>query len=91
MFHVTCRLFDLRKERDIDVLEVESYKYDSETRTDRVCIRIMPVTDKSKAVEMLVDANELIQAIDNAVSNESSEKIRERRIAKRCDQMWEDK
>ena len=83
MFHVNCRLSDLREEHDTDALEVISCKYNPKTKTDQVYIRITPGGNPSKAVEMLVNADDLYQAINHAAANESWENVRERRVYSR--------
>lgn len=81
MFSVNCSLHDLREEHDMDTLEVISCKYNPKTKVDQIYIRITPGENPSKAVEMLVNADDLHQAINHAANNESWEKLRNRRVS----------
>lgn len=80
MFNVNCSLADLREDHDKDVLEVKSYNYyKQKTDFEQVYIRITPGENPSKAVEILVNADDLRQAINHAVENEPWVKLRNRR------------
>lgn len=83
MFNVNCRLSDLREEHNTDTLEVISCKYDPKTKIEQIYIRITPGENPSKAVEMLVNASDLHQAINHAAANESWETIRRRTVYRR--------
>lgn len=78
MFNVNCSLADLREDHDEDVLEVKSCKYNQKTNVDQVYIRIIPGGNPSKAIEMLVDADDLCQAVNHAAANESWQRLRNR-------------
>lgn len=83
MFNVNCSLADLREDHDMDVLEVKSCKYNQKEKCDQVYIRITPGGNPSKAVEMLVNAEDLHQAINHAADNEAWTKLRNRRVTYR--------
>lgn len=73
MFNVNCSLADLREDHDKDILEVKSCEYNQKTKVKQVYIRIIPgENDPSRAVEMLVNADDLRLAIEHATANESS-------------------
>lgn len=79
MFHVTCRVDDLRNNGrgPNKQVQVQSGSF------GRIYISVID-NDDNPLYEALVNAGELIQAINNATFNESKETRRKRSICRHC-------
>lgn len=93
MFHVACEVEAIRKLENCDIktsiknsgisLQVFSYNPRGKKDIDAVRIRIVSEDNPDEYLEMMVDPEDLHQAISHATANESWEKIRERRMGRR--------